>query len=231
MEVPLILAVLMALHALSAPRSETVGLEHDAPDSGTTESIENSTRSSAYPLRFDSEIVRLTIVGDSLEVDGTYVLACERPYRQLIPLIYPFPADSMMAGARMIEGHTRVDGDSWEPLRFDPLPGGSGVRWWVPPCSGRTIEIRGRYRQAMREAYARYIVTTTRLWQRPLRHARFEIRLPEGATPAEFSFPFSAEADSLRDPAQTGDGDPATVYVWETESFYPDRDIVVRWQQ
>jgi hypothetical protein len=79
--------------------------------------------------------------------------------------------------------------------------------------------MQGRYRQAIREKYARYIVTTTRAWQQPLRHARFEIRLPEGAEPTEFSFPFAPSRDS------TG-----VVYVWEADAFYPDRDIVVRWK-
>jgi hypothetical protein len=185
----------------------------------------------AYPLRFDSEVIRLRIVGDSLEVDGTYVLVCQRPYGQAIPLFYPFPADSLLAGARMIEGRVRIDGGSWEPLRFDAIPRATGVRWWAPPCAGGMIEIQGRYRQGLMQNYARYIVTTTRGWPDPLRRARFEIRLPEGAIPFEFSFPFRAERDSSNVPGPPGAADSSrVVYVWETESFYPDRDITVRWR-
>jgi hypothetical protein len=172
-----------------------------------------------FPLRFDSEIIHLRIVGDSLEVDGTYFLACQLPYDQPISLFYPFPKDSLLAGARMVDGRARIGDGPWEALRFQALPGRNGVRWWVPACPGDTIEMQGRYRQGLRETYARYIVTTTRAWQQPLRHARFEIRLPDGAEPVKFSFPFVAERDS------TG-----VVYVWETDSFYPDRDITVRWR-
>jgi hypothetical protein len=172
-----------------------------------------------FPLRFDSEIIRLRIVDDSLEVDGTYFLACQMPYDQPISLFYPFPKDSLLKGARMIAGRTRIGEGPWETLRFQAIPGADGVRWWAPACPGDTIEMQGRYRQGLRETYARYIVTTTRAWQQPLRHARFEIRLPEGAKPVAFSFPFAGERDS------TG-----VVYVWETDSFYPDRDITVRWR-
>jgi hypothetical protein len=172
-----------------------------------------------FPLRFDSEIIRLRIVGDSLEVDGTYFLACQLPFDQPVSLFYPFPKDSLLAGARMVNGRTRIGDGPWEALRFQAIPAVDGVRWWAPTCPGDTIEVEGRYRQGLREKYARYIVTTTRAWQQPLRHARFEIRLPEGAMPVAFSFPFAKERDS------TG-----VVYVWETDSFYPDRDITVRWK-
>jgi len=173
----------------------------------------------AFPLRFDSEIIRLRIVEDSLEVDGTYFLACQSAYDSPISLFYPFPRDSLLAGARMVSGETRVARGPWSPLRWEDVPRASGVRWWAPPCPGDTVEIHCLYRQAIRTAYARYIVTTTRAWQQPIRHARFEIRLPAGATPVEFSFPFAESRDS------TG-----VVYVWETEEFFPDQDIVVRWQ-
>ena len=172
-----------------------------------------------FPLRFDSEIIRLRVVGDSLEVDGTYFLACQAAYDQPISLFYPFPKDTLLTGARMVAGRTRVGDGAWEPLRFQAIPGVDGVRWWAPACPGDTVEMQGRYRQGLRGKYARYIVTTTRAWQQPLRHARFEIRLPEGAEPVEFSFPFTGRRDS------TG-----VVYVWETGSFYPDRDITVRWR-
>ena len=172
-----------------------------------------------FPLRFDSEIIKLSVVGDSLEVDGTYLLACQSPFDRPIALFYPFPVDSLLGGARMIDGRARVGAKPWEPLRFQAIPGRDGVRWWVPPSDGDTITVQGRYRQAIRERYARYIVTTTRAWDRPLRHARFEIRLPGGAEPVEFSFPFVPTSDSV-----------GVVFVWETDGFYPDRDITVRWR-
>jgi hypothetical protein len=187
-----------------------------------------------YPLSFESEVIRLTIVGDSLEVNGTYFLACRHPFTRPISLFYPFPADSLLEGARMIDGRTRIQGGSWQPLQFETLLHVSGVRWWAPPCSAGTIEMEGHYRQGLKEKYGRYIVTTTRAWQHPLRHARFEIRLPKGAEPIDFSFPFQAERDSSYVaglPGAAGVADSsARVYVWETDSFFPDRDIVVRWR-
>ena len=205
--------------ALTAYVSSHPARASDLVSAGSDAPPRHAPIATGFPLRFDSEIIRLRIVGDSLEVDGTYFFACQLPVDQPISLFYPFPKDSLLAGARMVDGRTRVGDGPWEALRFQAIPGMDGVRWWAPACPGDTIEMRGRYRQGLRETYARYIVTTTRAWQQPLRHARFEIRLPEGAEPVEFSFPFAEGRDS------TG-----VVYTWEADSFYPSRDITVRWR-
>jgi hypothetical protein len=173
-----------------------------------------------FPLVFDSERIRLEIVGDSLEVQGTYILLCRTPIEQSIPLFYPFPRDSLLGGARMVALSFRQDGDSAAPGRWEEPPGAWGARWWMPPCAGDSIVAEAVYRQKLEGAYARYIVTTTRIWGRPLRSARFEIRLPEGAEPVEFSFPFEPRK-----------GPGGTRYVYEAQEFFPDRDIVVRWRR
>jgi hypothetical protein len=75
------------------------------------------------------------------------------------------------------------------------------------------------YRQALRGSYARYIVTTTKVWNEPLQHARFEIHLPPGAEPMRFSYPFVRQTDERGD-----------YYLYETNDFWPDEDIVVEWR-
>jgi hypothetical protein len=212
-----LLVLLTALPLLAISVSVTCAADGGPQDPGTA--VRPGPMATGFPLRFDSELIRLTILGDSLEIDGTYYLACQIPFERPISLFYPFPTDSLLAGARMVDGRARVGDGAWEALRYQAIPGRDGVRWWVPPSPGDTITLQGRYRQAIREKYARYIVTTTRAWQQPLRHARFEIRLPAEAKPVEFSFPFAEARDS------TG-----VVYVWETDSFFPDRDITVRWK-
>jgi len=74
------------------------------------------------------------------------------------------------------------------------------------------------YRQKLEGDYARYLVATTRTWGEPLRHASFEIRLPPGAKPLEFSYPFARR-----------ETEGEVYYCLDVEGFFPDRDIVVRW--
>lgn len=179
-----------------------------------------------FPVRFDSERIRLHIVGDSLEARGTYYLVCERRTQREIPLFYPFPDDSLLGGVRMVALTVRVAPASTPrdaarpaaPARWESLARVHGVRWWMPPCTGDTLVAESVYRQKLHGDYARYIVTSTRAWNRPLRRALFEIHLPDGATPAEFSFPFVKREKNGR-----------VYYAFEADSFFPDRDIVVRW--
>jgi hypothetical protein len=173
----------------------------------------------AFPVSFDSEWVRLSIVGDSLEIRGTYFLRCRERDGARVSLFYPFPQDSLLGGARMVSLHAGVAGTRLGALRWQASDEAPGVRWDTPPCTGDTIAVEAVYRQKLTASYARYIVTTTRVWRRPLRHARFDIRLPAGAVPTEFSFPFAAREDTS-----------GSYYTFETNGFFPDRDIVVRWR-
>ncbi len=173
---------------------------------------------SGFPLRFDSELIRLYIVGDSLEVDGIYRFLVRPGAMQQTTLFYPYPQDSLLGGARMVRLEARAPGGEWTPQEFREHPQVHGARWFIPMDRGDSLEVRCIYRQAMLDRYARYIVTTTKHWQRPLSHARFEIYLPPEARPTSFSFPF-----------EPGDVDGMTAYVYEASDFMPQDDIVVTW--
>jgi hypothetical protein len=174
----------------------------------------------AFPLVFDSESIWLDIVGDSLEVRGTFTLLCRTPIEESIPLFFPFPIDSLLGGARMVSLAFRADADSAVPAHWEEPPLAPGVRWWVPPCRGDSIVAEAVYRQKIKTEYARYILTTARLWGRPIRFARFEIRLPSGAEPLDFSYPFERRSERGE-----------IYYAYEVRDFFPDRDIVVRWRR
>lgn len=220
--VPAFLVCLALLLLAGGARAQSQGIRAPGPVA------------TGFPLSFDSEWIRLHIVGDSLEVRGTYWLVCRLPFESPIPLFYPFPQDSLLGGARMVSGtvHLRSasnprtaddaryerDAAYSEPLRFETLGGLPGVRWWIPPCTGDTVEVESVYRQQLRSNYARYIVTTTRKWEQPLRCARFEIHLPAGAVPDRFSFPFTEFKDA-----------DETFYRYEALSFFPEEDIRVWW--
>ncbi|MFN8179044.1 MAG: hypothetical protein U0167_14025 [bacterium] len=186
-----------------------------------TEPFVSNPIGEAFPLVFDSEWIWLDVVGDTLEVRGTYVLVCRAAVKEPTPLFYPFPQDSLLGGARMVSLTYRSGGfhapasASWEEL-----PGSSGVRWWIPPCAGDSVVAEAVYHQKIVTGYARYIVTTARTWGKPLRYASFEIRLPPGVEPLDFSYPFERRV------APGG-----TYFVYETTGFFPDRDIIVRWRR
>lgn len=168
------------------------------------------------PIRFDSEIIRIKMIPDSIEVEGIYQMLCHYTGMPQIGLFYPYPEDSLLGGAHSLLLEARNPQGDWLPLQFMESKMGNGARWRVPLDRGDTLQIRTVYRQARKTTYGRYIVTTTSAWGRPLENARFEITLPEGAREPEFSFPFELTDEGY--------------YLYETTKFLPDVDIIVHWK-
>lgn len=173
-------------------------------------------------VTFVSEVVELTIEPDSLRVDGRYRLRFgDAAGSGEVGLFYPYPRDPELGGARTVRLAWRpVDDSPWRSLGIQEIGRGAGARWQVPITAGADVEVSTTYRQARLGLYARYIVTTTARWGRPLASARFVIRLPEGCEPEEFSFPF----------ARCPDEGPAA-WCHEATDFLPDRDVMVRWRE
>ena len=183
---------------------------HAPPDSGA------GTR----PVEFDSERVCIHAGVDSVEIEGFYRFRVGPGAPTVFTILYPYPDDARLGGARTVRVDARVGDGPWSPVEFREVPGMHGSFWSLPTGGGDSLEVRGLYRQALRGRYARYIVTSTASWSRPLRFARFEITLPPGARVLRFSHPF-------RRPA----GRPGGPYVWEAREFLPDRDIEVEWRR
>jgi hypothetical protein len=199
-----------------------LGLLVSQPEGGAAQATPPAVEPPArgLPLDFDSEVVRLRILGDSVQVEGTYRFLCSSSGVAVVTMLYPYPADSLLGGARTLSLEARVPPEPWRAIVFAEAPDYPAAAWTVPVDWGETLEVRTVYRQRRLGDYARYIVTTTGRWRHPLRTARFEIYLPRGARPVRFSFPFRQHrADHQR------------YYLYEAVDFLPDRDIVVQWRR
>lgn len=171
-----------------------------------------------FPLQFESEIVRLSVEAESLRVEGLYVFRCSGSPLPAVSLLFPYPSDDLVGGARTLRLEVRAPGEPWRPLDFRELP--QAALWRVPLDLGDRVEIRTVYRQELVARYARYVVTTARAWGVPLRRARFEVRLPEAAVAPRFSLPFERREEGGE-----------TFWLYESAPFAPDRDVIVEWDQ
>lgn len=181
-------------------------------------SVEVPASPRALPARFDAEVIRITVERDSLRVDGRYEFVIRAAPARTMSLLYPYPADSLLGGARTLFLEARSADGSWESLAFRELPARHAAHWRLPLDRGPRLEVRTAYRQALRGQYGRYIVTTTAAWGEPLSRARFEIRLPDNAVPLRFSYPFRKQ--------ETGE---EIYYLFEADDFRPDQDVVFEW--
>lgn len=199
--------VLIALVAVITPLLANPTSDPDESPSGKNER-----------LLFDTEVIRIHVEPDSLRIEGNYRFVVPEPGPGFQNLFYPYPADSLLGGARTGILEWRHGDGSWHALDYRELSDGSGALWPVPLPEEGWVEVRTVYRQKRLASYGRYIVTTTQGWAHPLRQARFEIHLPPGAQPLTFSHPFT------RDNA-TG----KNCYLFMANDFFPDRDISFTW--
>jgi len=191
---------------------------------GDSQSENNKKRSlnpsQSWPLEFESEVVKLYVEEDSVRVEGIYRMICHPSLAGAVPLYYPFPEDSLLGGTRMVKLLMRIPGSPWQPLNYQGVPASGGVRFLVPLKINDAIDIYAIYRQEIRGNYARYIVESTQAWQQPLKSARFEIYLPDGAEPVSFSYPFKKKKSD----------EEGIFYLYETKDFMPGEDIKVTWE-
>jgi hypothetical protein len=174
-------------------------------------------QSAADRSRFHSEVIRMVVQPGRLSVHALYrFISSEESREWPLMLFFPYPQDSLMGKAEMALLEVATPEENWLRAGFTDSPDGRGARWRVPLLADTTL-VRAIYHQDLLGDYARYIVTTTAVWKEPLEHARFEIFLPDSAQDPEFSYPFAPPAT------------PGGPYVHETEDFFPERDITVRW--
>lgn len=157
----------------------------------------------------------MLVAGDSLEVQGLYRFVNRADRVVPLSLFYPFPADSLLGPAHMV---SLVASPDSAVVSYTETTHRLGAIWRLRVPASDMLVVRCVYRQRLLGRFARYIVTTTLAWQEPLRHARFEIVLPEGARAPTFSYPFR-ERPGLVPPA----------YVFEVRDFLPEAEIEVRW--
>lgn len=144
-----------------------------------------------------------------LEVRGNYHLASTAADPLVAVLFYPFPLDS-----------TCVYPDSVEIAGRDFARSDSGVSFRMRFRPGAEDSFFAYYRQPLRAGSARYIVTSTRKWQRPIDRARFRVTVPAAFEDVKLSY----RPDSVR---RT---DSTVTYVFSRHGFFPDRDVMVNWR-
>jgi hypothetical protein len=170
------------------------------------------------PLQFHSERIRLTILPDSVEVDGLYRFVWAKGSAGSTRLFFPYPRDSLLGGARTLLLESLSSDGLTRTLPYEELGKNRGARWTLVREANDTLTVRTVYRQQLHTCYARYIVMTTQAWSQPLKRARFEVLLPAKVDTASFSYPFELQEHDFR-----------RVWVYEVDDFMPHRDIEVRW--
>lgn len=152
---------------------------------------------------------------DTLEIRGTYWFVNEDVSATSAAIYYPFPIDSFSAYPHYI---TVARLPQKKPVHFDTLP--EGIRWDIRFSAKARDSILVVYRQRVGRMQGRYIVTTAKLWGRPLQSADFSVTVPPGMILDYWSF-MSDSTCSRND---------TMVYRSHHSPFFPNADMLMRWR-
>lgn len=160
-------------------------------------------------LHFSREEVSLRVRPGTLEVAANYHFQWPGPDTVRARISYPFPLDSV---------HAFPDSVAFPGRKFELADSAAGFWMRFRPRSEDSFQ--AWYRQPLRGNQARYIVTTTRQWQRPIDLARFRVEVP-----------LSLGARLNYQPDSTTTTDSSIVWYFARREFWPSEDIVITWNR
>jgi hypothetical protein len=170
-----------------------------------------------YPIvRFDSEVIRVTVDPARVTVDGLYRLYNPLPFPITQWIYYPTPVGGGLKPADRLSIELLPGSMGGDPQVLHPEEKRSGEFYGVKVPGRGVSEVRAVYSQLHNGAYGRYILTTTAGWGRPLRHAVFELTLDSLEL-------FSSNYEVTKN----GDGK----WTFERREFMPQEDWVFRFKK
>jgi hypothetical protein len=164
---------------------------------------------------FAGENVTITVAPPRVTVEGTYTFYNAGDAPEKLELTYPFPRGPGLGKPENISVRDGAGEDvpfSWK--RHDIV-----FELTAPPQSEAAASVA--YEQRCDGCEYTYILTSKRDWRRPIGKATFAVEVPPQLAPVESSY-------KLKDvPAREG----VVRYELRRDDFYPDVDLVLRWER
>jgi len=161
--------------------------------------------------RFDSEQITIHVFPEHVIVDGLYYYRNPYPFRIAQGMSIPFPTDERHPAPIEVQVE-ELSPDSRE-IPFRTMTG--RPRFDLPIRAHETVCLRVHYFQRAPGGDARYILTTTQPWLRPLREGEYRL-VADGVTELRSSYPLT--------PAQNG------MAIFRRTEFMPSQDWSFSWR-
>jgi hypothetical protein len=174
---------------------------------------------SEKPFDFIAEEITLIVSETSSTVNGVYHFKNNTDKIATFPIVFPFYIDSLTQYPDSIRAFIIVDGDTLNLLQKE-LPSKDGISLRIPMPDGKLTAWYLNYTQKISGPEARYILTSTTAWGKPLENATYTFWVPESFN----SVTVWPEADSVITES------PFKKYISHKSNFMPTADMQVRWK-
>ena len=168
-----------------------------------------NTLSQAQELSFDSEELTFRIEKNTFYVSGYYHLKKSGSNILETALYYPFPTESIFYPADSIHIFDMTNRSKIENINSKS----GGVIFDIKIDSTLTLFIS--YSQKLKSNTAKYILTTTNYWKKPLCEVSYTLITPADMKITHFSY----------EPDKKELIDDRKIYYWKKMNFMPKKDM------
>lgn len=174
--------------------------------------------SNKLSVEFYKEEITLSVSDSHVTINGIYYFRNNTNKDWEFPVLFPFYVDSLSSFPFLIRPYF-IDSSKVVDLNYRIVEKANGISLAIPLKPHSTIIWYLDYVQKIKAAKARYIITSTNAWGKPLQEATYRFVVPNEFDSVS-TFP---EADSsLKDGT-------VTIFVSHQRNFLPRKDMEVSW--
>jgi hypothetical protein len=170
------------------------------------------------PVRFDREKIDVWVAEGQIQVRGLYHYRNRFPLPVSFSLGLPFPVDDVHKTPSIFSiSEILANGSTPKEIAARNYHGGVVFRLWFAPHQEKWIRVD--YVQVALQSNGRYILLTTRQWNRPLERGEYILHLSNGFELAASTYPLQLEPRGQQ-----------KQYFFVRSNFYPGEDWNFSWR-
>jgi hypothetical protein len=180
----------------------------------------NSPDAAYAPVAFFKEEITLSVTDNVAQVSGTYYFRNNRESDLPFTVVFPFYIDSLSLYPHYISAYI-INGKDTIPLELRPVKSRKAIALSIPMKPKGVTTWHLDYGQRILAPPARYILTTTSSWGKPLEDASYKFVVPLSFGAVQI-WP-EADSASIRGSNR--------VYWSHKANFMPRRDMEISWNE
>jgi hypothetical protein len=178
-------------------------------------------------VEFFKEDVTMTVTDSTSAVSGVYYFRNNTEKDKPYTVMFPFHVDGGTQFPYEIRAYTVNGGDTLD-IDVEVLDSLNAVRLGVPLKPKEVTVWHLDYIQRIGTDYARYILTTTSAWKKPLEEANFKFIIPTDFSIVEI-WP---KTQAVRRIIGKSEGEPARLELTSRQTdFMPNQDMRIVWDK
>jgi hypothetical protein len=170
-------------------------------------------------IEFFKEEITLSVDDSLARVEGVYYFRNSTEKQTTMPVLFPFHVDSLSAYPHRIEAYV-LEGGEKTALTFKENRHMKSITLMVPIEADTITAWYLNYEQKLKTKKATYVITSTAMWNKPLKEATYYFKTPERYK----------NVVTIPEPDTVYNRDGFRIYESRKFDFMPEQDMKIIWE-